>query len=269
MVFGGKPRMDLLQFGNWSKLGALHDLIPIHCQNEILGEELEELMSESHWNYAKLQEVLPANIVDNVRKEVGHFVRTNEIDKPWWILISSDSLVLVELSNYCKVETFISSNSYIDFMANLEEQEYHEVKWNFPDRRCFKCNTDGASKGNPGQSSAVFCIRDSSGEFIYAMASLLTNTTNLVAKAMAIEEGIKYCVLRDLLLVIVETDSLTMQKVLDGIWEVPWNIALIVRSIQIWMKDKDVSMVHVFREGNCVAEYFTNLFLILQCNSIQ
>ncbi|XP_060170630.1 uncharacterized protein LOC132601565 [Lycium barbarum] len=57
----------------------------------------------------------------------------------------------------------------------------------------------------------------------------------------------------------METDSLTMQKVLDGIWEVPWNIALPVMSIQRWRKDKDISVVHVFREGNSVADYFTNL----------
>ncbi|XP_059310971.1 uncharacterized protein LOC132062414 [Lycium ferocissimum] len=312
-----KNRSSSIWFDNWSKLGALHDLLPIHYQNEVLGDKLEELMRESQWNYAKLQEVLPAAIVDHVRMELGLFVRTDEIDKPWWILtssgkftvksaseklrkrnwISTHSLKMLVLSesagnygSYLHYRSFYNHNMALFFNSSRLKPLYqaipalvlwqiwksrntrrhggavsqHKVKWNFPDRGCFKCNTDGASKGNPGPSSAAFCVRDSSGEFIYAMARILTETTNLVAEVVAIEEGITYCVLHDLLPVIVETDSLTMQKVLDGIWEVPRNIALPVRSIERWMKGKDVSVVHVFREGNCVA-----WFLILQLSRQQ
>ncbi|XP_059290999.1 uncharacterized protein LOC132044521 [Lycium ferocissimum] len=234
MVFGGNPRMDLLQ----------SSLIIV------LGDELEELMNESQWNYAKLQEVLPADIIDHVRMELGHFVRTNEIDKPWWMFTSSGKFTVKsaweELRKRKQISTVKQTvlrwwnSQTATRLKPLYQAIPALVKWTFPDRRCFKCNTDGASKGNPGPSSAAFCSRDSSGEFIYAK-----------------RESSR--VLHELLPVIVETDSLTMQKVLDGIWKVPWNIALPVRCIQRWRKDKDISVVHVFREGNSVADYFTNL----------
>ncbi|KAK6796151.1 hypothetical protein RDI58_003852 [Solanum bulbocastanum] len=33
-----------------------------------------------------------------------------------------------------------------------------------------KCNTDGASKGNPGKSSYAYCLRDQECNLIYAQA---------------------------------------------------------------------------------------------------
>ncbi|XP_060170537.1 uncharacterized protein LOC132601473 [Lycium barbarum] len=66
---------------------------------------------------------------------------------------------------------------------------YKQVKWKFPRNGHFKCNTDGASRGNPGPSSAAFFVRNSSGAFLHAMARILQDTTNLANEAMAIEEG--------------------------------------------------------------------------------
>ncbi|XP_060210718.1 uncharacterized protein LOC132637681 [Lycium barbarum] len=340
-----KNESSSIWFDNWSKIGALHDLIPNHYQNEGLGDELEELMSENQWNYAKLQEVLPVDIVNHVRMELAHFMRTNEIDKTWWMFTSSGKFTVKsaweelrnrkQISTVCdklwikglpyKISFFlwrvwywnlpidevlmrmrisivsrcwcsqnqqetmdhifitgpfatiiwhyfsigagvlgpflqvkqtilcwwnfqttarlkplyqaipalvlwqiwksrntrrhggaVSQNKVIHevnrniymlakkrypWLQNmpkwwprivelLENYRlpliYKQVKWTFPDRGCFKCNTNGASKGNPGPSSAAFCIRDSSAEFIYAMARILTETTNLVAEAVAI-----------------------------------------------------------------------------------
>ncbi|KAK6780202.1 hypothetical protein RDI58_022386 [Solanum bulbocastanum] len=45
---------------------------------------------------------------------------------------------------------------------------YLAVKWTRLHERCVKCNTDGASKGNLGESAYGFCIRDSSGDLLYA-----------------------------------------------------------------------------------------------------
>lgn len=42
------------------------------------------------------------------------------------------------------------------------------VYWNLPRTGWFKCNTDGASKGNPGPSAAGLCIRKWDGAFMYA-----------------------------------------------------------------------------------------------------
>ncbi|XP_060182298.1 uncharacterized protein LOC132611961 [Lycium barbarum] len=256
---GSQTWKMMLQARDEMEHGVLHDLIPIRYQNEVLGDELEELMSKNQWNYAKLQEVLPADIVDYVRMELGHFVRKNKIDKPWWMFTSSASVLGPFLLTKHTVLCWWNSQTamkplYQPIPALVLWQIWksrntrrhggvvsqNKVKWTFSDTGCFKCNTDGASKGNPGPSSAAFCIRDSSEEFIYAKVRILTETTNLVAEAVAIEEGIKYCVLHELLHVIVETDSLTMQKVLDVIWEVPWNIALPVRSTIQYNQFQDI-----------------------------
>ncbi|XP_075092121.1 uncharacterized protein LOC142172413 [Nicotiana tabacum] len=72
----------------------------------------------------------------------------------------------------------------------------------------YKCNTDGASKGNPGPSSLGFCVRDDEGDVVYARAVDLGVTTNVVAEAKAILQGLEYCVEHDFHPLILETDSL-------------------------------------------------------------
>ncbi|KAH0779118.1 hypothetical protein KY290_005545 [Solanum tuberosum] len=37
---------------------------------------------------------------------------------------------------------------------------YQVIKWKFPERGYYKCNSDGACKGNPGPSACGFCIRN-------------------------------------------------------------------------------------------------------------
>ncbi|XP_060211883.1 uncharacterized protein LOC132639457 [Lycium barbarum] len=116
---------------------------------------------------------------------------------------------------------------FVQYLENLRMTFTHKkVTWVPPERGRYKCNTDGASRGNPGISSAAFCIRDQNGDLVYAAGKRLEDTTNVIAEAVAIEDGIQYCVDHQLLPLIVETDSLTMQKILDGIWEIPCSFII-------------------------------------------
>ncbi|PHT47875.1 hypothetical protein CQW23_12083 [Capsicum baccatum] len=54
-----------------------------------------------------------------------------------------------------------------------------------------KCNTDGASKGNPGPSLYGFCLRDHRADIICAHAGALGHDTNIEAEAKAILEALK------------------------------------------------------------------------------
>ncbi|KAH0661971.1 hypothetical protein KY284_026902 [Solanum tuberosum] len=63
------------------------------------------------------------------------------------------------------------------------------VKWHPPPSGWLKCNTDGASRGNPGPSTAAFCIRNHEGEQVIAKGVRIPDSTNLVAEAIAIREG--------------------------------------------------------------------------------
>ncbi|XP_075098976.1 uncharacterized protein LOC142175870 [Nicotiana tabacum] len=96
------------------------------------------------------------------------------------------------------------------------------VTWQLPFHGWYKCNTDGASKGNPGPSSLGFCVRDDEGDVVYARAVDLGVTTNMVAEAKAILQGLEYCVEHDLHPLILETDSLVMKKAIEGEWDPPW-----------------------------------------------
>lgn len=51
--------------------------------------------------------------------------------------------------------------------------------WNFLDAGKIKCNTDGASKGNLGEGSYGFCIRDNKGDLIYAQPKGVGIVTNI------------------------------------------------------------------------------------------
>ncbi|XP_075097955.1 uncharacterized protein LOC142175269 [Nicotiana tabacum] len=106
------------------------------------------------------------------------------------------------------------------------------VIWKFPFESWFKCNTDGASKGNLGPSSYGFCIHDCQGNLVYAKAKEISETTNIVAEAKAIAEGLDYCVEKNLHPLIIETDSLTMKKIIEGEWYKPWCIGTDVRRIK-------------------------------------
>ncbi|XP_019256312.1 PREDICTED: uncharacterized protein LOC109234702 [Nicotiana attenuata] len=86
----------------------------------------------------------------------------------------------------------------------------------------YKCNTDGASKGNPGPSSLGFCVRNDKGDVVSARAVDLGVTTNVVAEAKAILQGLEYRVEHDLHPLILETDSLVIKKVIEGEWDPTW-----------------------------------------------
>ncbi|XP_059295494.1 uncharacterized protein LOC132048826 [Lycium ferocissimum] len=291
-------------FDNWTKLGALSDYLPSQYQ---LDESVDELMIEdgnkfweilvkSAWDLLRQKATISPHYeklwikgvsykvsfflwriwfqklpIDNVLKRMrisivsrccychiqeetmDHLFILGPLASKIWKYFAAAAGIITPL-----IETIIPSSSSIDHVADMEEQKYTE--------------TYKASKGNPGPSSAAFCIRNHEGDLIYAKAKRLTNITNLVVEAIAIEEGLEYCFDQQLLPVILETDSLTMKKVLDGIWEVPWNISLVVQRIQHMKKDQAVQVEHVLRDGNCLEDCFANLvfdFTVSTANSTQ
>lgn len=60
------------------------------------------------------------------------------------------------------------------------------VKWVPPQQGWIKCNTNGASKENPGPSSYGFCLRDTRGDLIYAEAVECGVMSNMEAEVIAI-----------------------------------------------------------------------------------
>ncbi|XP_070034487.1 uncharacterized protein [Nicotiana tomentosiformis] len=128
-----------------------------------------------------------------------------------------------------------------------------------PHEGWFKCNTDGASRGNPGPSSYGFCVQYQDGNLVFAKAKEIGEATNIVAEAKAIMEGLSFCVERQLYPLIMETDSLVMSKIINDEWETPWCIRAEVRKIKKINSTYNVLFQHVLREGNTVANILANL----------
>ncbi|XP_060211916.1 uncharacterized protein LOC132639487 [Lycium barbarum] len=128
-----------------------------------------------------------------------------------------------------------------------------------PDEWPQLCNTDGASRGNPGLSSAAFCIRDEVGNLIYAGARRIADTTNITAESVAILDGIEFCIKNDLVPVMLESDSLSMINIIQGRWEIPWKISMEVNKINFWRNKGQVQFAHILREGNALADFLANL----------
>lgn len=70
---------------------------------------------------------------------------------------------------------------------------YHPVRWKLPDVGWVKCNTDGASRGNPGESAYGFCIRDNQGNLIYVATRPKGITTKMEVKTMGMLNGLREC----------------------------------------------------------------------------
>lgn len=99
------------------------------------------------------------------------------------------------------------------------------VYWKPPNLGSFKCNSNGAAKGNPGPRSSLFCIRNKEGDLIYAESRRIADSSNLIAEAVALKLGLEYCVEHNLIPLILKTESLALNQMVIGMWEVPWCVA--------------------------------------------
>ncbi|KAH0776352.1 hypothetical protein KY290_007763 [Solanum tuberosum] len=132
------------------------------------------------------------------------------------------------------------------------------VKWICPPEGHFKCNTDGSCRDQLHLSSKAFSVRNSNGELVYAETESVELSSILEAEVGAFKEALQYCVNNNLMPVIMETYSLILKKIIDEIWEIPWSMSVDITCIKKMLKDEDVVVIHIFREGNYIADCLTN-----------
>lgn len=75
---------------------------------------------------------------------------------------------------------------------------------------------DGASKGNSRPSAVGFCIRNWSGEFLYAAAHDLGVKSSIEADLCVINEGLRVFIQQDWLPVILEGFFSGLQLLIKG-----------------------------------------------------
>ncbi|KAK4724195.1 hypothetical protein R3W88_026974 [Solanum pinnatisectum] len=83
-----------------------------------------------------------------------------------------------------------------------------------------------------------------------------------MAEAIAIREGLQYCLDKHFHQFIIETDSLSMVNILNGEWESPWSVTMEVNSINKIRNSISVRVQHSFKEENTLADFFANLVVI-------
>ncbi|KAH0712441.1 hypothetical protein KY289_008400 [Solanum tuberosum] len=128
-----------------------------------------------------------------------------------------------------------------------------------PEEHQVKCTTDGACQGNSGQSSFGFCNKDSRGDLIYAKAKGIGIVTNMEAETSVILSALRECLRRRLWNAIIETDSLSLKKIILKTWRIPWEIIEKVEEIWELLQKTRATITHVFREGNCLVDALSNI----------
>ncbi|XP_019240885.1 PREDICTED: uncharacterized protein LOC109220870 [Nicotiana attenuata] len=132
--------------------------------------------------------------------------------------------------------------------------KHEKVIWEFPQVGWIKVNTDGACRGNPGRSSIGFCLRDEAGELKYAQGKEIREGTNTEAEAAAILEALRMCRAMNFSQVWLQTDSLLLKNIIEGLWKPPWCIVDQIEEILRLKGEFNFRISHTFREGNQVKE---------------
>lgn len=69
-------------------------------------------------------------------------------------------------------------------------------------------------------------------------------------------EGSIYCIEKGFLRVQIQTDSLALKYMLDGLWKVPWELVELIEHTQQIMQKLVVSIIQIFRADFIVNEAF-------------
>lgn len=135
---------------------------------------------------------------------------------------------------------------------------YQLVQWSMSEEGWIKCNTDGASKGNPGVSSYGFCIRNENGDLLYAEANRIGITTNMVTELTGIWQALRYCKAQGYDHIKLETDSLSLKSMIQKEWRIPWELNERIEEIHELMNTLHIHIKHIFREANQLADLIAN-----------
>ncbi|KAK1553977.1 hypothetical protein Q3G72_006022 [Acer saccharum] len=136
------------------------------------------------------------------------------------------------------------------------------VIWSVPPYGWFKINTDGLSKGNPGQSACGGIIRICHGVFHGCFAMPLGSRTTFFFELMAIILAIEIASKKGWNNVWIESDSLSAINCFQSNDFLPyWELYSRWMDCKFRLHNMQVKFSHTFCEGNRVADCLANLGL--------
>jgi ribonuclease HI len=134
-----------------------------------------------------------------------------------------------------------------------------ELLWLPPMPNWIKCNVDGASCGNPGNASCGGIFRNHEAEFVYGFAEFLGVTNAYVAELCGVMRAIEIAFQNHWNNLWIESDSLSVVSAFNHPEkQVAWSLSNRWRNSIYMVKQMNVIVTHIFREGNQVADRLAN-----------
>ncbi|KAK2364401.1 hypothetical protein QL285_089276 [Trifolium repens] len=164
-----------------------------------------------------------------------------------------------------------SSNSIRDFsLLKLFRITIHhpnvpilkEILWHPPLFHWYKCNTDGASNGNPGPASCGGVFRDHNSDFVFAFAEPLGVCSSYFAELSGALRAIEIAFERNWLNLWLESDStLVVSAFTNPKKSVAWPLRNRWKNVLFMISQMNFIVTHTYREGNMVADLIANFGL--------
>ncbi|CAI0429574.1 unnamed protein product [Linum tenue] len=158
-------------------------------------------------------------------------------------------------SEQCE-EGFEKRNSVAEGGRSVEQ---HWVSWQRPPTGWVGLNTDGSVVLAQGRSAAGGVIRDSEGRFLVAYSTNLGGGSITNAELAGIAQGLQLAWERGYRKVAVQTDSSTAISLIHSAETAHPHYTLVAYIRRLMEREWEVSLSHVFRESNFVADHLASV----------
>jgi ribonuclease HI len=162
----------------------------------------------------------------------------------------------------------VSSNAIKDFLflkkfnINIHSPRppiLKEIIWHPPLPSWYKCNIDGASNGNPGTAACGGVFRNNYSDFVFAFVEPLGIATSFYAELSGALRAVEIAWEKGWMNLWLETDSsLVVSTFNKSNNSVAWSLRNRWRNVHIRLKDMNIMVSHIYREGNKVADTLAN-----------
>ncbi|RYR53791.1 hypothetical protein Ahy_A06g029039 [Arachis hypogaea] len=152
-----------------------------------------------------------------------------------------------------------------DTRRRIENNQYAKpltVSWKPPQEGWIKLNTDGASRGNPGQASCAGIFRNADSDWVYGYARRLTYAKAIEVEVAAIREGLEIAWKKGFRRIELETDSQAAVNLMENPPKRHPTLTRPIRRIkELLNRNWQVRIRHIYREANQLADGIANLLL--------
>ncbi|CAN1130915.1 Putative ribonuclease H protein At1g65750 [Linum perenne] len=133
------------------------------------------------------------------------------------------------------------------------------IAWRPGEEGCFILNTDGSRYNHSGSTAIGGLIRDDCSRFVQAFTTNMGNCSITRAELSAIVQGLKLAWSIGIRRLIIQSDSRTAISILHNGATNHQHAADDTRFDELIARSWDISIVRVYREANCGADYLANL----------